>query len=295
MPTPAEFANREVFSAAQARQAGYTSDALARLVTTGEAHPLIRGWYATRPPHDQTDWNRLATRAAFLRMGRRAMASHTSALVWHSLPIVYASLARVHLTRTGPGSSRSRPPVKLHAALPGLAPSDRVPVAHAVIQSGLEYQPLTALAAADAALHAGRMSLDDLAAALHLFAGCTGIGPVRAILAEADARIESPGESILGHRVRSLGWDLEPQFEVPTDLGTKAADFRVKGTRLLLEFDGAIKYQGDDGSDAVFQEKRREDAIRRRRWLVERFVWSELDDAALIDARIRAAVRDDAA
>lgn len=292
---PSEFAHREVFSAAQARRAGFTSDALARLVGTGGAHPLIRGWYATRPPQDQTDWNRLATRAAFMRMGRRAMASHTSALIWQRLPTVYAGLGRVHLTRIGPGSSRIRPPVKLHAAIPGLEASDRVPVAHAVIQSGLEYQPLTALAAADAALHTGRMSLGDLAAALPTFAGHTNVGPVRAILAEADARIESPGESILGHRVRSLGWDVQPQFRVETDLGRKFADFRIKGTRLLLEFDGAIKYRDDDGPDAVFREKRREDSFRRRRWLIERFVWSELDDTYLIDRRIRTALQDDAA
>ncbi len=292
---PSEFALREVFSAAQACRAGVTSDALARLVGTGDAYPLIRGWYATRPPQDQTDWNRLATRAAFLRMGRRAMASHTSGLIWHGLPTVYAGLARVHLTRIGPGSSRIRPPVKLHAAIPGLEASDRVPVAHAVIQSGLEYQPLTALAAADAALHTGRTSLGELTAALPIFAGHTNVGPVRAILAEADARIESPGESILGHRVRSLGWEVEPQFRVETDSGCRFADFRVRGTRLLLEFDGAIKYRGDDGPGAVFREKRREDSFRRRQWLMARFVWSELDSIHLIDRRIRTVLQDDAA
>lgn len=96
-------------------------------------------------------------------------------------------------------------------------------------------------------------------------------------------------------RVRSLGWDLEPQFAVPTDLGVKEVDFRVRGARLLLEFDGAVKYRGESGPEAVFQEKRREDAIRRRRWLMDRFVWSELDDVRLIDERISRAARDAAA
>lgn len=223
------------------------------------------------------------------------MVSHTSALIWHGLPTVYANLGRVHLTRIGSGSSRVRPGLKIHAEIPGLPASDRVPVAHAVIQAGLEYRPLTALAAADAALHAGRLDLEEIHAALAGFAAHRGIGPVRAILTEADTRIESPGESILGHRVRSLGWDVEPQFAVTTDLGVKLVDFRVRGTRLLLEFDGAVKYRGEDGPEAVFQEKRREDAIRRRRWLMERFVWSELDDLRLIDARISRATRDDAA
>ena len=80
----------------------------------------------------------------------------------------------------------------------------------------------------------------------------------------ATPRIESPGESVIGHRLRALGYRLEPQFEVATDVGDRYADFRIEGTRVLVEFDGAEK---DADKRAAFGEKRREDAMRRKGWL----------------------------
>jgi hypothetical protein len=86
---------------------------------------------------------------------------------------------------------------------------DRVPTAIGVVQAGLEGVPLSALVAADAALRRRVVAADELSAACDVLAGWRGIGPVRAILREADARIESPGESILGHRLRGLGHVLD--------------------------------------------------------------------------------------
>jgi hypothetical protein len=44
------------------------------------------------------------------------------------------------------------------------------------------------------------------------------------------------------------------------------ADFRVVGTRVLVEFDGAVKY-ADGRRATLFEEKRREDALRREGWV----------------------------
>lgn len=283
-------ARREVFSAAWAREHGLDSDAIARAVTAGRAHPLFRGWYAIRPLTDNEDWSRVAARAAYLRFDGRAMVSHQSALLWHGLPVHGADLRTIHLTRTIPGSSRRRTPIMLHRAVPGLPIADRVPAAVAIVQAGLMGQPLTALVAADAALHEGRIDRADLDAAVDLLARHRGITPVRACLRHADARVESPGETILGYRLRQLGWEIDPQFEVVTEAGPRFADFRVKGTRVLVEFDGKVKYRGDRGVDVLFGEKRREDSIRRKGWFFERFIWSELDDLDLIDRRIRETV-----
>lgn len=288
-------ARREVFSAAWARAAGLDSDAVARAVALGRAHPLLRGWYSVRPPADDADWNRLAARAAFLRFGRRAMVSHQSALIWASLPVCYADLRTVHLTRTVAGSSRRRPPLMLHRSVPGVPTGDRVPLAIAVVQAGLVAEPLTALVAADAALHRGKLDRGDLDEALDLLGRSRQIAPVRAILDHADQRIESPGESIAGHRLRQLGWEVEPQFTVETDEGERFADFRITGTRVLVEVDGKVKYRGDEGPEVVFREKRREDAIRRKDWRFVRFVMSELDDLALVERRVQEQVALDAA
>ncbi|OFE15844.1 hypothetical protein BA895_04840 [Humibacillus sp. DSM 29435] len=288
--TPVAFARHGVFSSAWAAAAGLDSDAVGRLVRSGRAHPLVRGWYAVGPPGDERDRHRLAATAAYLRLGGRARVSHHSSLVFHGLPLYRADLATVHLTRTGPGSSRNRPGVKVHPSLPMDGAADRVPIAVGIVQSGLEADPLTALVAADAALHRRSVTSPEIEDAVNLLSGRHGIGPVRAVLAGADTRIESPGESVLGHRLRALGWAVTPQFMVVTDLGTRYADFRIDGTRVLVEFDGKVKYGGERGADVLFAEKRREDALRRRGWLVERFVWAEIERVPLIERRIEAAV-----
>jgi very-short-patch-repair endonuclease len=71
------------------------------------------------------------------------------------------------------------------------------------------------------------------------------------------------------------------------------ADFRVVGTRVLVEFDGAVKY-ADGRRATLFEEKRREDALRREGWVVVRLVWADLDDPErvrrlVLDAVARAA------
>ena len=295
-----QLARGDVVSTAQLAAAGHHDKAIAAAVRAGALVPLLRGWYAVRPARDARDLHWLRTVAARRRFGGRALISHQSLLVAQGLPDYRLDLGTVHLTRRGPGQTRNSPGVKVHRPLtvlpPGLVPPtpDRVPTAIGIVQAGLEGVPLSALVAADAALHRELVTPAELEAACLLHARCRGIGQVRSILREADARIESPGESVIGHRLRALG--LEPQFEVHTDVGTRYADFRVRGTRVLVEFDGARKYDNDGTaaprSSASFLEKRREDAMRRKGWFFARFVWSELDDVPLIRARVDQAISD---
>jgi very-short-patch-repair endonuclease len=113
---------------------------------------------------------------------------------------------------------------------------------------------------------------------------------VRAILGGADGRIESPGESVTGHIVRGMGLELEPQFEVSAEGRRFRADFRIKGARVLLEFDGRVKYAAGDGR-VLFEEKNREDILRRAGWVVVRIVWADLQDPAALRRRIWDALR----
>ena len=53
------------------------------------------------------------------------------------------------------------------------------------------------------------------------------------------------------------------------------ADLGIEGTNVLLEFDGKVKYT-DGGPEALFREKKREDRIRRRGYVVIRVVWADL-------------------
>jgi very-short-patch-repair endonuclease len=296
-----QLARGDVVSAARLAAATAPSECPAAAVRAGALVPLIRGWYAVRPPTSDRDLHWLRTVAAWHRYDGRALISHQSLVIAQGLPDYALDLRTVHLTRCRPGTTRTRPDVKVHRPLGQTdcredwcrtlsgGGMDRVPTAVGIVQAGLEGMPLSALVAADAALRRGFVTADDLAAAGRLLARSRGIGPVRAILREADGRTESPGETVIGHRLRSLGHVLVPQFAVDTDLGTKHADFRIRGTRVLVEFDGAEKYATQS---AGFSEKKREDAMRRKGWFFARYVWADLDNVPLIRSRADQAIAD---
>ena len=66
-------------------------------------------------------------------------------------------------------------------------------------------------------------------------------------------------------------------------------DFLVAG-RVVVEFDGLLKYRGEDGPEVVVAEKRREDRLRELGYEVVRVTWDELAHPERILARIRAAL-----
>ena len=79
---------------------------------------------------------------------------------------------------------------------------------------------------------------------LCLFRGHTGIGPVRAALPWVDGRHESPGETRTAHLLRLLGLRARAAGGARRRGALYRPDFRVRGTRVLVEFDGAVKYAG---------------------------------------------------
>ena len=158
----------------------------------------------------------------------------------------------------------------------------------AIVQTGLEAGPESALVSADSALHQSLVTRDGLEEAVRRFAGHPGMATLRPALAFADGRHESPGETRTAQLLRRLGFDLEPQVEIVAEGRTYRADFRVKGTRVVVEFDGAIKYR--DRTDALFAEKQREDALRRAGWVVVRLVWRDLSSPTLVRQRVDAAL-----
>ena len=168
-----------------------------------------------------------------------------------------------------------------------------MPLGHAVVQAGLLGGPISALVPADSALRAGSVTPAALADAVADLRH-TGIGTVRIALARAEAdRRDSPGESRTAYVLRCLGFEVEPQLELMADGRRFRADFRIVGTRVLVEFDGAVKY-ADGRRETIFEEKRREDALRRQGWVVVRLVWADLDDPErvrrmMLDAIARAA------
>lgn len=111
------------------------------------------------------------------------------------------------------------------------------------------------------------------------------------VLALADARVESAGESLSRVVIHQLGFELpEPQVEIRDAAGRLIArvDGLWKSNKLVGEFDGLQKYSGTyvgsaPPSEVVVAEKQREDALRRVGHDVARWIWADLRTPARLE------------
>lgn len=88
-----------------------------------------------------------------------------------------------------------------------------------------------------------------------------------------------------------LGLHVRSQVDIHDAQGfVGRVDFLV-GERVIVEFDGMVKYGGADGRRALQAEKAREDRLRAAGYVVVRLVWSDLDDAERVHGLIQRALR----
>jgi len=283
---------------------GRSDGELARLTRAGELSRLRRGAYVDSVlPATGAHRHRLLIRATMAGLRRPAVVSHQSAAVLHGLPLWGAALDRVHVTRRPRAWNDTSAVLCCHVArlrddevteVDGLEVTDPVRTALDLARS-LPHE--AAVVALDAALHLGTLSHEALRERLFDIAGTPGSRSAARAISAADGRSESVGESrsrVILHR-----WKLAPsalQLEIRTDAGglLGRSDFAWEAERLLGEFDGRIKYgrllrPGQDPGDAVFAEKRREDAIRDENWSMVRWVWADLQRPDRLAARVRRA------
>jgi hypothetical protein len=312
-------------STAQANALGIDQHGLRLLVKAGSVRRVIRGWYAVRSPGaERAPWegsdvfgtarlqHRLVTVALLKAFDGRAVASHQSALILHGVDLWEADLATAHLCRTSTDHTRHRPGAVIHPLTSGKPVTTgegftTVPLATAIVQAGLyppaepsRRKPMESLVAADHALHQGWVTQDQLAQALAEHTHHPGIQAVRVLLAHADGRHESVGETRLAHAMRRLGYRFTPQVPLTVGGQTFYGDFGLDDEPVVIEFDGLAKYSlGRAGvaadTDAARQgnfarEKWREDRLREAGTYFARFVWRELGDLDLIQRRIDGAV-----
>ncbi|HEY8719769.1 hypothetical protein [Pengzhenrongella sp.] len=204
--------------------------------------------------------------------------SHESAaLIWGCA--VWNPPTRTHLIQTVRPNRHSDPQLARH--LMGLAPADRttrrgVPVTsldRTVADCLTALPPLDALVIADSALRLGAdpSAIADRVAAQ---AGRRGVAAARVVLGFADGQAESPWETFVRYVLLRAGLP-RPELQIPvrTRLGWFRADLGWSEWKLLIEFDGFVKYStlsGGDPARAVFEEKRRQDAIEEEGWGVLR-------------------------
>lgn len=279
-------------TASDAHRLGYSAFALNREVGTGRLRHPLHGVYLA--PDDMTpEAEHAALTRAVLAKDLFAVASHQSALALHGLPLHDVPTAPVHVADAR-AASRIHASVHRHVLRPG----DRVvevdgcralTPALACVQVAARHGVAAGLVAMDAALRLGLASPQELESIVA--SGRVRRGAVRARTAVglADARAESPGESLLRLALAGSPWQIEPQAELGDDRVTYRVDLLVDG-RVAVEFDGATKYADAHGQAALIAEKRREDWLRARGLGVVRVIWAELAYPAALRRVVHQAV-----
>ena len=222
-------------------------------------------------------------------------ASHHSALALHGLPLWRVDRRLVVISgdvqqSTTAAGLRLMPLRSLVAKVQvegvvSLAEADAVVTSASVSEEA-------GVVAADAAVHRGTTTMDELEEARQrLLPGLRGKARLRRAMAAVDPRAESPGETRTRLLLTAFGMPVESQVVVRDEVGELIGrvDFLVGG-RVVVEFDGAVKYGGAAGREALVAEKRREDRLRSQGYEVVRLTWDDLAQPAKVMARVRAAL-----
>jgi very-short-patch-repair endonuclease len=293
------------FTRQDALESGYTASQIRERLRSGQWVSLRRGLYTEwvdrtggLPWESTAAEHRLAVHAAARALaGSAVVVSHQSAVVLHGLPTWGLDLDQVHVTRTDRAKGRILAGTRHHVgALPSTAMTTTeglttTTVARAVIEAACATQYEAAVVLCDAALQERRVTKAELQNALDFMTGWPGSGTARAALAFADRRSESVGESRLRVLMDTYGLptpELQAQFCTGTGDVVARVDFLFRQQRVVVEFDGLVKYR-DQAVDVVLQEKRREDQLRAAGFLVVRVDWGDLDHPERLVRRIRQA------
>ena len=205
----------------------------------------------------------------------------------------------VHVTRNRNSGGNRRVVVQVHAAPltdGDITAIDGVPVtslARTVLDLCRTLPIEQAVAAGDRALAFGlvRALLEERLAQMTRWPGTR---QARRAVALFDPRSESAGESVSRVRLHEDGLPMpDPQQDIFDEDGQFVArvDFCWKKQRTIGEFDGKIKYgrvlkPGQPIEDVLFEEKRREDALRDLGWQIVRWLWRDLYRRGVIRDRV---------
>ena len=291
--------------------AGLADSGIARALRDGRLSRVCRGMYVPGPqasrsrsgPDDQEAARHiLAVRGVLARLGAPAVVSHVSAAVLHGLDVWNLPLDLVHLTRNRASGARRGRDLHLHVGPLSDADVTRVggiavtTPARTAIDIARERPFAQALVVADAALRAPHTDRADLDGALRAAAGRTGVRNAARVVAFADGRSASPGESLSRLLFHRSGLP-EPvlQREITGWNGERVAtvDFGWDGTPPVIgEFDGESTYgrllrPGQTPGRAVVEEKIREDLLRELAPEVVRWTWRDLKEPQHLLSRLR--------
>ncbi|WP_128683472.1 hypothetical protein [Actinomyces qiguomingii] len=133
----------------------------------------------------------------------------------------------------------------------------------------------------------------DVEARIDSYRHRNGTGRARGLLELLSPWAESPGESELRRILLAAGLPQpELQYRVVAENNEYFLDLSWPDIMLDVEFDGALKYAGDD---VVFQEGIRQDRLKRAGWRVVRFKTPALRDPDAVIREVLDAIPQDTA
>lgn len=213
--------------------------------------------------------------------GRRVVASHLTAAVLHGLDVLHAP-SLIELTSPTGVEKLGRGYRIRVAALPASDVDTHrgvgvTTVARTVVDIARTATRQEALVVADSALHRARVDEKQLRGVV---AGCRrwpGSDAAATVVNLADGRAESPLETLGRLLVLQRGFPAPvPQLPIWDDDGVVAyVDLGWPEQKVVVEFDGMLKYDGRD-PHALRVEKLRQEPIERPGWIVVRLTWDDV-------------------
>lgn len=265
-----------VFSRAATRRLGWTDSALTRAGASGRVIRVRRGWFTT----PGGDLRRAAAIAAVLAHPGSVL-SHRSAAMMHGLPIVGSRepLPELTVRPRGPGNITGAYVYRATLRDDDIVLVDGVPVtsvARTLVDLARHRSTACGVAAIDAALHEGRVAMAQIDRVLVQCWNWPRIRRAQHAVQLADARAESPLESV--SRL-VIGWlrlpAPEPQVLILDRYGAPAGrlDFYWDEFGVAGEADGRAKYRADP--EERDHEKDRQEHIEDEGITFARWGWAE--------------------
>jgi hypothetical protein len=292
-----------LFLRGEAIARGYSDRDLARACANHELIRVRQGTYAPSAswPIEPQDQHLIRAQGVTLRHPQRVALSHTTGAVAHGLRLWDPDLSAVHVTRMTGGNGRAESDVRYHRDRPdinSMVQFDEMLVI-GVVRCALGAASLTSV-------EAGVVVLDSMleqdvghsTTMFEIYAGMTRSPFTRQL--KVSTRLARRGSQSVGEsRTRFLFWEQhlpEPVLQFEIYDGTRLVgicDYAWPDLGLLGEFDGQVKYRryvrpGEDPSQVVFREKRREDMMREiTGWPMIRYVYADLYARAKTAERTR--------
>lgn len=185
-----------------------------------------------------------------------------------------------------------------HSVIPDdqLTVVDGIPVtslARTVVDCARVLPGRRAIVIADSAARQG-LTREEIDRVLGTVAGRRGVRRARDLLELVDSGAASPGETLTRWLLLSHGLP-RPVTQVPitTERGARYGDLGWPDLRVVVEFDGRVKYSPLFSADprvTVIEERRRHEALEAAGWVVVRVAWEDLRDPAEVVSRVRTAI-----